>query len=171
MSEPTSRRDFLAVAAAAAATAGCGAADPTSVNSDPGGDPMNFPGSTRSPSNPSGTDTTVCGSTAGLIVGPAAQDLGLNQVLPVPGAPGNVSPLYVCRDSTGIVGLFNKCTHSGCTPNFLPDTAIWLCPCHNSIFGITGNVLRGPAPTNMARYAACKGADGLIRIDLSKKLP
>jgi len=171
MSESTSRRDFLVVTAATVATAGCGNADPNSLSTDPGGDPMNFAPSTRQPTNPGGTDTTICGSTTGLLIGPAAQDLGLNQVMLVPGAPGNVSPFYVCRDSQGIVGMYNKCTHAGCTPTFDPDGAIWRCPCHGSRYDVTGRVVFPPAVVNMARYSACKGADGLIHIDLSKKLP
>ena len=145
MSESTSRRDFLAVTAAAVATAGgCGNNDPNSLTADPGGDPMNFPASSRVPTSPGGSDTTVCSSTSGLVVGPSAQDLGLNQVMLVAGAPANVSPLYVCRDSTGYVGMFNKCTHLGCTPNFVPDQAIWRCPCHGSQYDVTGRVIGPP---------------------------
>lgn len=166
MSEPTSRRDFLLLAAGTAAVAGCG--DSESADAEPPG----FAASDRLPTRPVAGDAAVCAdgsTTAKLVIGPAAQDVPLNQPMKVdyPAIPN----LYVCRDSQGLVGLDITCTHRQCRPNFVPEQAIWLCPCHSSQYGLTGNLLRGPAPLPMTRYAACKGSDGLIRIDVSKPIP
>lgn len=166
MSESTSRRDFLLLAAGTAAVAGCG--DSESVNAEP----QEFAASARLPNRPVAGTEGLCsdgGAAANLAIGPAAAEVPLNQPMKVnyPAIPN----LYVCRDSQGLVGLDITCTHRGCRPNFVPEQAIWLCPCHSSQYGLTGNLLRGPAPLPMTRYAACKGSDGLIRIDVSKPIP
>lgn len=42
------------------------------------------------------------------------------------------------------------CTHLGCVPNTIEDGAEgWFCPCHGSVFDVTGRILRGPAATNL----------------------
>ena len=43
-----------------------------------------------------------------------------------------------------------NCTHLGCVPTKV-DTGLegWTCPCHGSIFDVTGRVMKGPAPTNL----------------------
>lgn len=162
MSEPSSRRDFLLLAAGAAVVSGCG--DGESVNADPQG----FDPGARLPTKPaSGEDAAACsGDTSAFAIGPAAQDVPLNQPMKVnyPAIPN----LYVCRDSQGLVGLDITCTHRGCRPDFVPDYGIWMCPCHGSQYGLTGNLLKGPAPLPMKKYAACKGSDGFVRIDVSK---
>ena len=43
-----------------------------------------------------------------------------------------------------------SCTHLGCVPTKV-DTGLngWVCPCHGSIFDVTGRVIKGPAATNL----------------------
>jgi len=43
-----------------------------------------------------------------------------------------------------------NCTHLGCVPTKI-DTGLegWNCPCHGSIFDVTGRVIKGPAPVNL----------------------
>lgn len=54
----------------------------------------------------------------------------------------------------GTPGTFSimaaNCTHLGCVPAIV-DTAPegWFCPCHGSVFDMTGRILRGPAATNL----------------------
>jgi menaquinol-cytochrome c reductase iron-sulfur subunit len=38
------------------------------------------------------------------------------------------------------------CPHLGCRYNWHPDEKEFICPCHGSIYSITGKVLGGPAP-------------------------
>lgn len=51
-----------------------------------------------------------------------------------------------------VVGV---CTHLGCVPNEKknPDKTSevqgWLCPCHGSVYDLSGRVLGGPAPKNL----------------------
>ena len=186
MAEPTSRRDFLVVSAgvatsAVALTTGCGAPDPTSVNAAPEGDPINFPPGDRAAVPPEGGATAVCpaGSSSFFVgSGPKAEDLSLNQAKPVVLQSGQAVPkylnknlnLYVCRDSQGLWGVDVTCTHLGCLPGFVSDKALFVCPCHSSQYNINGDLISGPALKPLPRFAACKGSDGLIHIDLSKSL-
>jgi cytochrome b6-f complex iron-sulfur subunit len=55
-----------------------------------------------------------------------------------------------------------KCTHEGCTVQYLPgESAIW-CACHNARFDLDGQVVSGPAPRPLPKYAAERQEDGGI---------
>ena len=45
-----------------------------------------------------------------------------------------------------------QCTHLGCAYHWDEGKNEFLCPCHNSIFGIDGAVKAGPAPRPLDRY-------------------
>jgi menaquinol-cytochrome c reductase iron-sulfur subunit len=38
------------------------------------------------------------------------------------------------------------CPHMGCRTDWNPELKKFVCPCHNSVFSITGKVLGGPSP-------------------------
>ena len=61
----------------------------------------------------------------------------------------------VFRDDGGAVRAFDaKCTHEGCTVQYVPgESAIW-CACHNARFDTDGRVLSGPPPRPLPRYTA-----------------
>ncbi len=52
--------------------------------------------------------------------------------------------------------LIGVCTHLGCTPGFDGGNLApghyggWLCPCHGSVYDTSGRIRRGPAPLNLA---------------------
>jgi len=53
--------------------------------------------------------------------------------------------------------LIGVCTHLGCTPSFdggdvVPDQRYggWFCPCHGSVYDTSGRIRKGPAPKNLA---------------------
>ncbi|MBV9511413.1 MAG: ubiquinol-cytochrome c reductase iron-sulfur subunit [Caulobacteraceae bacterium] len=47
--------------------------------------------------------------------------------------------------------LVGVCTHLGCVPNFGQGPyGGWLCPCHGSIYDTSGRIRAGPAPLNLA---------------------
>ena len=46
--------------------------------------------------------------------------------------------------------LVGVCTHLGCVPNFgLGDYGGWFCPCHGSVYDTAGRIRKGPAPKNL----------------------
>ena len=58
----------------------------------------------------------------------------------------------IIRESEGrFVALSMRCTHAGCRVN-APVNGVINCPCHGSQFDLTGQVLRGPAPSPLHQY-------------------
>lgn len=52
-----------------------------------------------------------------------------------------------------------KCTHEGCTVQFVPgDSLVW-CACHNGKFDLDGRVLSGPPPRPLAKWHASREGD------------
>ena len=45
-----------------------------------------------------------------------------------------------------------QCTHLGCAYHWDDAKDQFLCPCHNSLFSVAGNVVSGPAPRPLDRY-------------------
>jgi cytochrome b6-f complex iron-sulfur subunit len=43
-----------------------------------------------------------------------------------------------------------KCTHQGCSLNV--GGGVYTCPCHGAEFSTSGQVLEGPAQTNLTTY-------------------
>jgi ubiquinol-cytochrome c reductase iron-sulfur subunit len=47
--------------------------------------------------------------------------------------------------------LIGSCTHLGCVPTFGGgDYGGWFCPCHGSHYDTSGRIRKGPAPKNLA---------------------
>ena len=63
--------------------------------------------------------------------------------------------IIVLRTSnTGIRALSRNCTHAGFTVNINTAANNLVCPSHNSIFDLNGNVVSGPASGALTRYSA-----------------
>jgi ubiquinol-cytochrome c reductase iron-sulfur subunit len=45
--------------------------------------------------------------------------------------------------------LVGVCTHLGCVPNKGGEFGGWLCPCHGSVYDLSGRIRKGPAPYNL----------------------
>ena len=58
-----------------------------------------------------------------------------------------------CPDDQ-VVAFGPQCTHLGCAYHFDSGRNQFVCPCHNSLFSMTGSVLTGPAPRGLDRYEA-----------------
>jgi menaquinol-cytochrome c reductase iron-sulfur subunit len=55
--------------------------------------------------------------------------------------------VWVIRHSSSEVTVFSPiCPHLGCYYDWHPERKEFICPCHGSIYSITGKVLGGPAP-------------------------
>lgn len=59
--------------------------------------------------------------------------------------------LLVRPTADEVVGLSAICTHQGCT--VVPDGEALACPCHGSVYELTGEVRRGPAEQALAPFA------------------
>ena len=63
-----------------------------------------------------------------------------------------------------LLALDAKCTHEGCTVQYLAaESAVW-CACHNARFDLDGRVLAGPPPRPLGKYVVERHEDGGILI-------
>lgn len=76
--------------------------------------------------------------------------------------------IWIVNLSNRIVAILAKCTHLGCTPNWLDSQGIFKCPCHGSSYYKTGVNFAGPAPRPMDRVAVRLNPQGQIIVDKSK---
>jgi menaquinol-cytochrome c reductase iron-sulfur subunit len=51
-----------------------------------------------------------------------------------------------------VVAFAPQCTHLGCAYHWDQRRTQFLCPCHNSVFSVEGNVQEGPAPRPLDRF-------------------
>ena len=69
--------------------------------------------------------------------------------------PGTVSHVqagryYISRlEDGGLLALWQRCTHLGCTVPWDETAGEFRCPCHSSVFNRVGEVISGPAPRPM----------------------
>lgn len=60
--------------------------------------------------------------------------------------------LFVIKDESGRFVIFSdRCTHLGCAVRWDGEKKQFLCPCHNGVFDINGNVIAGPPPEPLRR--------------------
>ncbi|MBS1248689.1 MAG: Cytochrome b6-f complex iron-sulfur subunit [Chloroflexi bacterium] len=53
---------------------------------------------------------------------------------------------YISRAEEGIIALWQKCPHLGCSVPWDEEEGQFHCSCHGSLFNEVGEVLSGPAP-------------------------
>jgi Rieske Fe-S protein len=59
---------------------------------------------------------------------------------------------YVTQYQGGLRALYQKCPHLGCRVPFCDSSGRFECPCHGSVYNITGEYIEGPAPRGMDRF-------------------
>jgi len=75
--------------------------------------------------------------------------------------------VWIVREEAGFYALFAKCTHLGCTPNWLQVEDKFKCPCHGSGYYKSGLNFEGPAPRPLDRFEVRIGEDGQLVVDKS----
>jgi Rieske Fe-S protein len=55
-----------------------------------------------------------------------------------------------------------RCTHEGCTVQYVPGDATIVCACHNGRFDLDGRNIAGPPPRPLAQHTVVRGADGSV---------
>ncbi len=76
---------------------------------------------------------------------------------------------YLVRLPEGFVALYWKCPHLGCTVPWSPpeNPGKFHCPCHSSVFAMTGQKLAGPTPRSMD-IMKVEIVDGKVIVDTGK---
>lgn len=73
--------------------------------------------------------------------------------------------IWIVREIDRIYVIEAKCTHLGCTPNWLAAEGKFKCPCHGSGFTPDGINIEGPAPRPLERFKVALDADGQMVVD------
>lgn len=60
--------------------------------------------------------------------------------------------IIIRTSDTQYVALSKICTHQGCTVMYNASSNEIPCPCHGSLYSISGNVLKGPATKSLKQY-------------------
>lgn len=107
-------------------------------------------------------------SSAGGAVRLAAEDLSKldrGQFVIVRSGDARVIVLQV---DGALRALDAKCTHEGCTVQFVPGERVVWCACHNGRFDLEGRVLAGPPPRPLGKWIATRDADGGVVVTRGK---
>ena len=86
---------------------------------------------------------------------PANADLG------TVGGSVTSNGVIIVRTSSGYNALSPTCTHQGCTVNYNQASTKFICPCHNGVFDINGNVVSGPPPSALAKFTVTQSGNVL----------
>ncbi len=73
--------------------------------------------------------------------------------------------IWVVKSAEGIFVILARCTHLGCTPNWVEPERKFKCPCHGSGFDSEGVNFEGPAPRPLDRCQVQVDAGGQIVVD------
>jgi len=76
--------------------------------------------------------------------------------------------VWVVVDPGRLFVIFARCTHLGCTPDWLQQQDMFHCPCHGSEYDSDGVNFAGPAPRPMDRCHVTLQADGTVQVDSSR---
>jgi len=77
--------------------------------------------------------------------------------------------IVVFEDSTQqLRALSAKCTHEGCTVQYVPGESVIWCACHNGRFDLDGRVLAGPPPRTLEKYSCTRESDGSVVVQLGR---
>ncbi|HYB74382.1 MAG TPA: Rieske (2Fe-2S) protein [Candidatus Sulfotelmatobacter sp.] len=69
----------------------------------------------------------------------------------------------------GFLALSSKCPHLGCTVPWNEKTQTFPCPCHASVFDMTGNVQEPPAPRALDLFPVRIEA-GVVKVDTRSRV-
>jgi cytochrome b6-f complex iron-sulfur subunit len=75
---------------------------------------------------------------------------------------------YLTRTDDGIMALYWKCVHLGCTVPWNEGAKKFQCPCHGSVYNITGQNVAGPAPRPLDYMEMDVQKDGTIIVNTGK---
>jgi cytochrome b6-f complex iron-sulfur subunit len=64
----------------------------------------------------------------------------------------NIPTLIIHRKHDEIYALSAVCTHLGCIVKWDETKGLIVCPCHEAIFDLQGNILAGPAPLPLTSF-------------------
>jgi len=74
--------------------------------------------------------------------------------------------VYLVREKGKLYALSARCTHLGCTVSYDPLAGQFRCPCHGSVYGLSGRREAGPAQRDLERLPIQETRPGEILVTL-----
>lgn len=65
----------------------------------------------------------------------------------------NTPAIVINIPDKGFIALSKVCTHLGCLVDYDSSKRRLVCPCHAGVYSLEGNVLSGPPPKPLLKYA------------------
>ena len=75
------------------------------------------------------------------------------------GGSVKVKDIIIINTGEEFIALSSICTHQGCVVSYSSDDNNLPCPCHGSVFSISGSVLEGPADSPLKKYELSQEGD------------
>jgi cytochrome b6-f complex iron-sulfur subunit len=92
----------------------------------------------------------------------AGSDIPPPDATPYLNAPGR---FFIVHNENGIMALYRKCPHLGCTVPWVEASHEFRCPCHGSIYDYDGAKIGGPTPRGLDLMAITVEPTGDISVD------
>jgi len=73
--------------------------------------------------------------------------------------------VYLIKKGTDFNALSALCTHLGCTLNYDTVSRQFKCPCHGSLFAISGKWILGPAKKDLISIPVKREANGNMEVE------
>jgi cytochrome b6-f complex iron-sulfur subunit len=71
----------------------------------------------------------------------------------------------VNTEDEGVIALYWKCVHLGCTVPWVAGSHQFICPCHGSVYDYDGSRISGPAPRGLDHMPVTVNDDGTVTVD------
>ncbi|HET8524581.1 MAG TPA: Rieske 2Fe-2S domain-containing protein [Thermomicrobiales bacterium] len=75
---------------------------------------------------------------------------------------------YIVHTKDGVLALYWKCVHLGCTVPWIPAEKRFHCPCHGSIYLYDGTRIAGPAPRSLDIFQVTAKSTGDLVVNTGK---
>ena len=95
--------------------------------------------------------------------------VGADSIPDVDGEPfrDQEGKFYIVHTQDGIMAMYWKCVHLGCTVPWVAAEKHFHCPCHGSVFEYDGARIAGPAARRLDIMPTTVGKDGSVTVNTS----
>jgi cytochrome b6-f complex iron-sulfur subunit len=106
------------------------------------------------------------GAFGGILTIPASD------VPPMDGEPFRYTPgkFFLVHNQDGLLAIYWRCTHLGCTVPWNSGEDRFHCPCHGSVFLRNGVRESGPAPTPLNLFPVVVLPNGDVEVDTGEEI-
>jgi Rieske Fe-S protein len=70
--------------------------------------------------------------------------------------------VFLVKTKDKVTAIDSTCTHLGCRVSWDVEAQLIKCPCHGGIYDRTGNVISGPPPAPLAKFATRVDGDQVL---------